>query len=934
MPISHAQMNSPTSVMGGDELIETKLRAPLIRHKVLSRHQLIDGLLSEDSEGVVVTVVAPAGSGKSTLLVELSKRLAQDKYTCCWLSVDADDNEPIVFAKYLVSALHHFDPKAADKELAFIKANPTRNYDALFDALVARISRTDRKLAIFVDDFQHLSHSSILRFWNRLIAHAPRNVRLILASRTRPGLELGRRRISGGLHEITQEALNFNAAQVSEFMLQLHAIELESDAVDSLHATTEGWAAGLQLAALAIGRSRGNAGAMIASFSGRNKDLTEYLFQTVLGVQSLEVQRFLLRTSALTRLSPGLCNALMQDQSGALLLDKVERSNLFLIPLDDEGRWYRYHHLFADFLQAELRRTETDAYPQLCAIAASWSEEQGRLTEAIQYCLSGEHFERAADLIATKAPDIAQYQGDHYTILDWMRRLPSSYHQQRPEILLNHAWSRAFSSDLEQAIKLAEQAVQVLDGDHDDSWDLEPHKRNQLRWLAQVIQSIAHVCSDRIPGSLDQCHSIRAELPASEPFLLASILNATSYCHLSRGEISKAADCAEEAYSYGRQAGSVYAIVWADFLNALANVERGRIQAAHDSAERASRHVGERTNANRYMFAMAAIIKAETETQRGNFAAVNASMSAGQDFTALFGPQEPLWIALRNEARMKAWRGELGAACEVLKQGRETALGADQLMLHFSLAAEEIDLRLRHDDDTETAAELFISSGLADDRRSQLICDEMRSRISVLSRYTEAKLCLAQGQPDSALKLLKSLQAATQAEQVLVLQQIRCLRAIALWTSERQGDAERELDRALNLAAPHNHAYPFIAAGGTMLDILESIQCKRGSAYAGEEHQLKRQFEQRLIALLRNENPDNHNAIQPLTDGRDEIEPLTERETEILKLVAAGLTNLQLADELLISVATVKWHLHNIYEKIGVGSRTAAAAYARKLQLI
>lgn len=934
MSIRNENMKSPATHLAGNELIETKLRAPLIRHKVLSRHHLIDGLLTEDCDGVVITVVAPAGSGKSTLLVELSARYAQARYTCCWLSLDSDDNEPIVFAKYIVSALRRFDPKSADKELAFIKANPTRNYDALFDALVARISRTDRKLAVFVDDFQHLSHASILRFWNRLIAHAPRNVRIVLASRTRLDLALGRKRIAGGLHEITQESLNFSASEVSEFMLQLHAIELQADAAESLHTTTEGWAAGLQLAALAIGRSDSNAETMIASFSGRNKDLTEYLFQTVLGVQSPEVQRFLLRTSALTRLSPGLCDALLEDQNGATLLEKIERSNLFLIPLDDEGCWYRYHHLFSDFLQAELRRTDPQAHPKLCAIAADWSEEHGRLTEAIQYCLNGDHYERAADLIAAKAPDIAQYQGDHYTILDWMRRLPPSYHLQRPEILLNHAWSRAFSSDLDQAIELAEQALRVLDNKTDAAWPLDQQRRSQLRWLARIIQMIAHVCSDRIQGDIDQYLRLCAELPTSESFLLASILNATSYCHLNRAEIGKAADCAADAYRNGSKAGSVYAIVWADFLAALSNVERGRIQTALDCAERTSRNIGDRTDANRYMFAMSAIIKAEVETQRGNFAAVNACLNTGQEFTTLFGPQEPLWIALRNEARMKAWRGELGAACEILSQGRETALGADQLMLHYSLAAEEIDLRLRHDDDTDTAAELFFRSGLTGDGRSQLLCDDIRHRVMMLSRFTEAKLMVAQGQADNALRLLKLIQSMAKPEQVLVMQMVRCLRAIALWTDDRQADAERTLDRALSIAAPQNHAYPILASGGIVLDILQSIQQKRCDAYAGEEQLIKRQFEKRLIALLPNDNPNIFSDIEPLSEAQHKTESLTRREIEILKLVAAGLSNQQLADELLISVATAKWHLHNIYEKLGVGRRTAAAAYARKLQLI
>ena len=927
-------MPASTTALDLDEIIETKLRAPLIRHKVLSRQALIANLENDDSEGVLVTVVAPAGSGKSTLLVELYQSFSSAQFVCCWLSLDQDDNEPVVFAKYLVSALYDFDLKAAAKELAYIKANPSRDFDSFFDALVARISRTERKLAIFIDDFQNLSHPSILRFWNRLIAHAPHNVRLVIASRNRPTLDLGRKRIAGALHEITHQELNFSSTQAGDFMQQLHSITLGKSELESLHATTEGWAAGLQLAALAIGRNSGHATEMIASFSGRNKDLTEYLFQTVLKVQSVEIQRFLLCTAPLSRLSPGLCNAVYDNHNGAMLLDKVERSNLFLIPLDHEGRWFRYHHLFADFLRAELRRNQPEEYARLCSVAAQWSEEQGRLTEAVQYCLAGEHFDRAADLIAEKAPDIAQYQGDHYTILDWMRRLPLSYHHKRPEIMLNHAWSRAFSRDLEQSIALSEEVMLRLDTPQASGWHLPKNELNQIRWLAQVIQSIALVCSDKILDTLEQCETLRAELPESEPFLLASILNATSYCHLGRAELKKSHDTAEEAYRYGRRAGSVYAIVWADFLSALGNVERGQIQAVSENADRAIRHVGERTKANRYMFAMATIIKAESHTQRCNFIGVNDCMDAGQDFSSIFGPREPLWAALRNEARMKAWQGELGVAYEVLKQGRETALSTDQPLLFFSLAAEEIDLRLRHDDDVETASALFVSSGLSGKNRGNLISNDIRNLVTTLSRLSDARVKLAQGQYDATLRLLNLISKSAQAEQILLLQNVRALRAITLWKSNQCVEAERELDRVLALAAPEDHAYPIASSSSTVLEILESIQLKRTSAYVGDEHELKHRFERKIIALLKGEKPKLLSHEQAPQDGREPLEQLTEREIEILKLLSAGLANQQLADELLISVATVKWHLHNIYEKVGVRSRTAAAAYARKLQLV
>ncbi len=914
-----------------DEIIETKLRVPHLRHRLLSRQSLLEGLAGPEGGGCLVTAIAPAGSGKSTLLIELHRLLGEHDVCCSWLSLDADDNEPVVFAKYLITALLPYDRAAAEKELAFIKSNPTRDLDRFFDGLVIRLTRSENPLALLLDDFQHIDHPAILRFFNRLIAHAPPALRLGVASRNRLPLDLGRKRISGSLREIGAAELNFSAEESRQFMAELHAINLTPADLATLHQTTEGWAAGLQLAALALSRAGSRSHELIQSFSGAHKDLTEYLFQTVLGVQSEDLQHFLLQTSALTRLSPGLCNAVCGDSRGAALLDRVERSNLFLIPLDHEGRWYRYHHLFADFLQAELRRRQPEEFKRVCEVAASWSERQGRLTEAVQYCLSGERYERAADLIAEKAPDIAQYQGDHFTILDWMRRLPDEYHRQRPEIMLNHAWSRAFSRDIDHALDLSDAVLHTLEGETEVHWQLTEGQRANFRWLARTIKAIANICADRLLDTLEQCQSIHAELPATEPFLIASILNATSYGHLASGNLKRSLDAAEQAYVSGKQAGSVYATVWADFLSCLAHVESAQIQQAKQRADRAIRDAGPRTRANRYMFAMAAIAKAETHTQQGAFEAASDCLQASQEFSSLFGPREPLWAVLRNEARAHAWLGSAQTALECLRQGQDTALATDQPLLYYSLVAEEIDLLLRHGQQTDTARDLLNRCGLLDPKQRQALPQDILPMVQELAKLSEVRLMIADGQAEDALRQLSLLGRSCEHRRLASLK-LRGLRCVALWQAGRQNEAEREMDRLLGSCAPEQLAYPILASGGPALDILESIIGQRTRGFVGSEQQIKHRFEQQLITRLRGGEPES--TACEADSSLELTEPLTDREVEILRLVSAGLANQQLADELLISVATVKWHLHNIYEKFGVRSRSAAAALARQNRLI
>lgn len=922
-------MAASRDTLAFEELIETKLRVPQVRHQVLSRTTLIDDLATPAGNGVLLSAIAPAGSGKSTLLVELFASLEQSGFTCCWLSLDPDDDEPAVFAKYFIAALYHFDPKAAANDLAFIKANPARELSGFFDSLLARLSRTNRKLAILVDDFHHLSHPVLLRFWNKLISHPAPTLRIAVASRARLPLDIGRHRIAGTLREIGHAELNFSASEIGSFMRDLHAIDLRASDIDKLHETTEGWAAGIQLAALAIIRSGGDAHELIDSFSGRNKDLTEYLFQTVLRVLSDDVRRFLLRTSPLTRLSPGLCNAVYESARGAELLDKVERSNLFLIPLDQEGRWFRYHHLFSEFLQAELRRESDDEFIEVCGLAAAWNKNQDRLTEAVQYCLSGKLYEQAANLIAEKAPDIAQYQGDHYTIVDWMRRLPEEYHSKRPEIILNNAWSRAFSRDLEGAIELADHVLEQLP---QSRWSLTELEKNQTHWLAEVIKAIASVCADRLLDTVEQCEAIQAKLPESEPFLMTAILNATSYCHHARRELKQCVESSSRSYRYGRRAGSVYAMVWADFLHSAGLAELGRIRNANEIADRAIRTAGPQQRSNRYVFAMAAIAKAEVLTQQCDFHAASNCLAVSQEFASIFGPRIPLWTGLKNEARTLAWLGELDEAISVLRRGQDTALATEQPMLYFSLITEEIDLLIRHSQNAEHIQERAQHSGFSNTSQFIQISEDIRPLVGEMRKFTEAKLLMADGQHDEAIRKLGLLLGGVENDnRRSVIASLRALRSVALWRTGRATEARRELDRVITAAAPEKHGYPIVAAGADVKEILLSLKQGRPEAInlVDEEHKQKYQFEDRLIELLQGDPRAEPTQANDAIEKADYIEELTERESEILNLVSSGFSNQQIADDLLISLPTVKWHLHNVYEKFGVRNRTAATTFAR-----
>lgn len=910
-----------------ESLIMSKLNPPELDSRLVWRTTLIERLVASVSRTRVVSIVAAAGSGKSTLMAQLRSTLHDRGCGTCWISLDADDDSPAAFASYFMAGLGALELPVAQRELTLTDVNPVRDFEALFDSLVAQISTLRSESAIFLDDFHQIQDQCTLRFINKLITHAPSSVRVIIASRSQLPLDLARHRVSGQLQVVEQEDLNFDSAQAADFLVHSHDLRLPPDDLASLLASTEGWPAGLQLAALALRRHRGTTSELIRMFSGRDQDLASYLVEAVLNSQPEAVRKFLLLTAPLRRMSAELCHAVSGHPNSAGMLAHLARSHLFVIALDREGAWYRYHHLFAEFLLSELKRSDPESIPQTCSRAAQWCEEHAQTTEAIQYALDGGLYEKAADLIADHAPTVSQVHGDHYTVLDWMRRLPEIYHDQRPEILLSDAWSRAFARDTGRAIVLSDNVVQKLrDGDYGSQ--ISDSQRQYLHLLARVIHAIAKACADEVEECMALATELRRQIPETDPFLIGSICNCISYCHFTRREYTKSAQVAADAYLSAHRATTAYPAVWADFLQGLASVEMGHLRTAQEHglrAEAAAKAV--QGTAKNYTSALAALLNAQIAIHRCEFDKADVEMETGRSFSALFGPLEPLLIAIRTEARIHAWRGDLPAARMVLMNGQDMALSTEQPRLFTSLATEEASLLLRTGD-IDAAAETIKRARLRDEA-------QLRSGAVGALQLLDVRMQLLERESAAALRAMGPLQHAYRAEtNGTVALTLRTLKAIGLWQCDRGAEAVRELDRVLSAAAPEFHAYPIAACGAALLPILRAIGERRADVSTDVDLQAKGQLERTLVALLSGKHSTRSAPHPKAVDLTAPVEALTSRELELLRLVDAGLANSQLGEALLISEATVKWHLHNIYLKLGVRSRSAAAARARDLMLL
>ncbi len=922
--------------------IDTKLRPPQNANPVLDRPELLGQLVAGALAGKTLSVVAPAGSGKSTLATQLFQGLEDAEFHCHWISLDETNDDPANFALYFTEALASLDPRFATKQTALLKANNSTALQACFNAIVTFLSQRTRRVAIFLDDFHNITQPEILGFMARLLAHVPPNICLVLLSRSDLPIDLSRKRMAGTLIEVTPTELNFNAAQMRQFLRQMHAIELTPQDGESLHNSTEGWVAGLQLAALSLATQPHRSSEVIHEFSSQDRNLQEYLFQSVLNTQTPAVRSFLLQTSMLSKMTASLCDAVVGADDSADMLRTIEQKGLFLIPLDRGRRWYRYHHLFAEFLQNELQRCAPAQFQQSCQKAADWNVEQGYLTEAIQYALDGGLHDRATQLINENATHVALDHGDHATILDWMRRLPREYHDNNPRLLLNHAWSRAFSRDRETADELCKKALDKLESmDDEDPPSMPDDERESLLWYARVVKVLSIASADKIQTSIPLCSQLLSDLPASETVLKASVANTKAYCHFTLNDLGATAREAALAYQIGQQGGAAHTTVWGDYLAGMTNIELGRLSAASECAARAAQNASSPTDDNQYISAMAALLSVEIATQQCDFERANELIAQGRVLSSIFGPVTSFLVALRNEARYSAWTGSVGLARRSLQQGQDIGLSTNQPRLFLELAAEEVALQLLFDD-VESALDTVRRTNLLD-MDLEPINPEIHPKILEIQNLTRARLQLAQNNTEDALTILQRLLRSADANQRMAFSQhLRTMRAAGLWKTGKKTQAMRELDRALTRGCAEQHSYPIVSVGSSLSEVLQEIIDRRSHVTQDEQHQQeKRAFESQICRLLRGESSAEteaaRTAIKPAVEDTvvaPETYSLTPREIEILRLIGAGLNNQDLADELLITLSTTKWYLHRIFTKLDVRNRTAAVATARRANLI
>ncbi len=900
-------------------ILATKLSVPPSRPNVVLRSCLIERL-DEGLQGRLILVSAPAGFGKTTILSQWlagCSRLEPEVHPA-WLSLDEGDSDLPRFLTYLIAALRTVAAEVGEGALGMLQSPQPPPTEAVLTALLNEITTLPHSVLLVLDDYHVVDSEPVDQALAFLLEHLPPQLHLVIATREDPHLPLARWRARGQLTELRAADLRFTPSEAAEFLNRVMSLDLSADDIEALETRTEGWIAGLQMAALSI-RGRSDAAGFIQRFTGSHRFVLDYLVEEVLQRQPERTRSFLLQTAILDKLCGALCDAVTGQKNGKAMLERLERDNLFVVPLDEERQWYRYHHLFADVLQAHLVEEQPDQMPALHRRASEWYEEHGSRPDAIRHALCAEDFDWAAELIGLAGP-MTEDTSQSVTWLMWARALPDELIRSRPVLGVWFAWALLGSGELEAAEARLRDAERWLEPGPSEPKVVvdEEQLRSLLATIAVARAYNAHSVGD-VPGTVKHAQRVLELLPEGDHVRRQQATALMGMTYWASGDLEAAARVFFDYVMSLRAAGNIPDAISAASVLPVITLALGRPREAVDALEQLRQFVvgqGEpllpaATDLYRGL--------GELDLERGDLAAAEQhllrSKELGEQAEAPVWPYR--WCVAR--ARLAETEGDLESALNLLDEA-ERLFVRTPLPVIRPISALKAAIWARQGRVTE-ASEWARERGLSvDDDLSYLREFEHLTLARVLiARHESDRVA---GALDDAVRLLERLlHAAEEGGRIGSMIEILALQALA---HQARGDASAALaalERALCLAAPEGYVRVFVDGGPPMARLLEEADSR---AMAPDDVR-------RVLAAFPSAGP---RLTGPSGASSEGAELLSEREREVLRHIAAGLTNREIAARLFLSVYTVKAHARSIYDKLDAHSRTQAVAKARELGVL
>jgi LuxR family maltose regulon positive regulatory protein len=869
-------------------ILETKFHTPLWRSDGVLRMRLLDRLQAGLVEQRKLTLVsAPAGYGKTSLITSWLDSLPESTRNT-WLSLEKRDNEPARFLSYWVHAWNRVCELPLENIMSLLDMPQMPPFQGVLDEVINSLAQVSEPAVLVMDDTHAITAPLIHEMLEYFLEHQPHQAHLVIITRADPPLPLARLRARRQMTEIRASDLRFTEEEAGHFFSQSMQLVLEEENIHALEVRTEGWAAGLQLAGLAL-KNLPDPQKFVETFGGSHRYVLDYLAEEVIHQQSKGVREFLIQTSILERFNAASCEAITGRADSQELLSELEQANMFLIPLDDDRIWYRYHHLFADFLRTELPKTETE---ELYRKAVLWHEQNDLLSEAVQYAIESSDLDLLADVVDRGLRNDAVWSGGNLTLYTtWLDALPPQAFQSRPILSLNASRILYLSGRFDLAEQQLDQVEETLRLQHASV------ENEQLQALALLYRgAIASVKGDT-QQAIEKIVLAQKRLPREQHLPHARGFFSLGLAYELSGQTALAVQNYLKSSEEAQAAGVVYPAIHALGAAAQIQISQGQLHQAEQACQQAIQIAG---NKRLPPLGLAESILGIIALERNDLDAAKEFLENGIALSRRGGLMDDVILGTAYLSRLHAMQGRESKAFKAIQDVTIIIQGYGVERFNMLAAAHLASLQLITGQ-AAAAAQWAAQYQAVRAGQSHEFMD-----------LTLARVLLKTGQPEKALPILDALlEQANAQDRLRTFLEVKILMVLYHRSTKDIPAAVDWLSGALELAAPEGFLRIFLDEGAALMELLPKAR------------QAAPEFADSILATLQAES-----GKSPL----DQLpEPLSEQELRVLGLLVEGKTNREIAADLVISVGTAKWHVHNVLQKLGVRNRSQASARAREL---
>jgi LuxR family transcriptional regulator, maltose regulon positive regulatory protein len=896
------------AILEGKLYPATGTRRPLPRPRLDSLSDVLDGGYP------VVLVVAPAGYGKSTLMAQWHLQFLEREVPCAWLSLDSDDDDKVRFMRHLIAALHKADGRIGQAVGANLSADFPSGPKTLLQALAHDLARLEQRVVLFLDDLHFVQSPEVLEILDWLVNYAPRTLQQVIGSREKPRMRLSGLSVRRQLFELDMRQLRFDPEEAAQFYRKRLGQDLPNGDLERLLTKTEGWPAALELVALALSGLT-DRGEFIGHLAGTDSSLVEYLGEVLLSRLDERTRTFVFRISMFDRISGSLAQALGEADAEERL-QELRLRNLFLIPLDRSGTWLRLHHLVGEFFRERYRRTEPAQARECLQRGGRWLHANGWIEEAVNCMIRAQDWEQATRWVAESVEDLVFRRGYHQTILRWMNALPEAEIDRYPAIRTQYAFALAFyprHREYEAQIHRLQQLVQSQEAQP----NCDVRAISEVRCAVELLTAMSAGLRDEGKRGGELAAAWLARWPDESLRRKGVMGNVLAFGCNAAGQIGRGLEVIAETRRWLEQSEGYYALAWTGYLEGVLRLKRGDyLEARLDCSsglELVERELLGHPGQKCMLHALLGGIAYEFDEIATAVEHVERAMSGISECSHA----DAVIIAYLTQARLQRLRGDESSALAILREGQDLGRRRRLRRVTFSLAAEECaDLaRVGHYEEARVVAARFDFNELPAPGGTSGLASDKALRAG--SRY------LLRQSPKHVVEALNdAIESSQQRGLAHRSVELLLIRAMAHKQGGEVASALTDLHQALTLAAPRQYLRVFLDEGPELASLVDALDLERlGSSPAVP---LARRLQQARGT------PGN----QGRSTGSGLGEQLTRREVSILKRLESGLSNKEIAEAIFVSEGTLKWHLHNVYNKLNVKNRSGAMARARTLGIV